>query len=173
MTNNNSNEPQAWVGCLRCYNEGRLVGEWVPAIDAAHVTPQDIHPAKSSQGCEEMWVFDTEYMPPGYGEMSRTEAHDIGHLYLRIGEDDWTAYLAYCEETGDEGSGSRTRFYEAYQGWWPSFSDYLTEPIEAMQAGWPEEAVRYFDYDQYERDASFGYIVCDAPDGGVYVFQDC
>ena len=30
--------PRAWIGCLACYNEGRLVGDWYDAINAAEVT---------------------------------------------------------------------------------------------------------------------------------------
>ena len=41
-----------------------------------------------------------------------------------------------------------------------------------MQDGWPENAIRYFDAEAYERDARFDYTVLDADDGDVYVFAD-
>lgn len=34
-----------WIGCLACYNSGRLVGEWCEAEDAGYVTPDDLHGA--------------------------------------------------------------------------------------------------------------------------------
>jgi antirestriction protein len=33
------NGPEAWVGCLACYNDGRLVGAWVDALEAADYVP--------------------------------------------------------------------------------------------------------------------------------------
>lgn len=33
-----STTPRAWIGCLACYNEGRLVGDWFDAVTADEVT---------------------------------------------------------------------------------------------------------------------------------------
>ena len=30
--------PRVWIGCLACYNEGRLVGDWYDAITADEIT---------------------------------------------------------------------------------------------------------------------------------------
>lgn len=35
--------PRVWIGCLACYNTGRLVGDWHDAIGAADVTTTDVH----------------------------------------------------------------------------------------------------------------------------------
>ncbi|KGF01432.1 antirestriction protein ArdA [Actinomyces sp. S4-C9] len=72
----------------------------------------------------------------------------------------------------DSGMAEPRRFDESYQGYWPSFQDYLAEEVEEMQRSWTEEAVRYFDWNLYERDQLHSYTVCDAPNGGVYVFLD-
>ena len=29
---NTDTTPRAWIGCLACYNDGRLVGDWVDAV---------------------------------------------------------------------------------------------------------------------------------------------
>lgn len=47
-------EPRAWVGCLACYNNGTLRGEWVEATDA-----EDYEPCPRVDH-EEYWVFDHE-----------------------------------------------------------------------------------------------------------------
>ena len=62
---------------------------------------------------------------------------------------------------------------DSYLGQWDSFGDYLSEEIELMQDRWPEEAIRYFDNDAYERDARYDYAVLDALAGGVFVFRSC
>lgn len=35
--------PRVWIGCLACYNEGRLVGDWHDALGADEVTSEDVH----------------------------------------------------------------------------------------------------------------------------------
>lgn len=71
-----------------------------------------------------------------------------------------------------DGAPSLTGFEDAYRGWWPSFGEYLAEEIAEMQRGWPEEAVRYFNRAQYERDQMHSYTLCEAQNGGVHVFLD-
>ncbi len=38
-----ANAPRICAGCESCYSNGRLVGVWVDAIDAADLTPAEIH----------------------------------------------------------------------------------------------------------------------------------
>src|SRR5436305_14737423 len=78
---------RAWIGCLACYNEGRLVGEWYDADEASDVTIERVHqdggalltglgtadayrwspggddapePEALVDNHEEIWVFDHE-----------------------------------------------------------------------------------------------------------------
>lgn len=37
-TTSTDTTPRVWVGCLACYNAGRLVGDWHDASDADEVT---------------------------------------------------------------------------------------------------------------------------------------
>lgn len=60
--------PSVWIGCLACYNGGRLVGDWHDAEDAGEVTPEDLHGNPTAR--DEMWVFDLEGFPSSTGEMS-------------------------------------------------------------------------------------------------------
>lgn len=135
--------PSVWIGCPACYNAGHLLGRWIDAEDADEITPEDLH-----------W----------------------GDAFEEVGEERWPAFLAWVENSGyvknSDGLPDSSSFEDRYQGCWPSFSEYLAEEIEAMQEGWPEDAIRYFDEDAYERDARFDYTVLDADDGNVYVFLD-
>ncbi|WP_390885456.1 antirestriction protein ArdA [Corynebacterium durum] len=69
------------------------------------------------------------------------------------------------------GLSDRSSFEDSYQGCWDSFGNYLIEEIELMQEGWPEEVIRYFDDDAYERDVHYDHTVLDTPEGGVFVFR--
>lgn len=57
--------PRVWPACLSCYNNARLVGQWVDCTDAADVTLHQLHEGTGSlsAGCEEIWCLDTENIP--------------------------------------------------------------------------------------------------------------
>ena len=52
--------PRVWPACLNCYNNGRLVGQWVDCADAAYVTLEQLHEGAGGpdEGCEEIWCVD-------------------------------------------------------------------------------------------------------------------
>lgn len=99
-----------------------------------------------------------------------------GELFNEVGEAQWGALLAWVESGSyfedADGLPDFSSFEDRYRGCWPSFSEFLTEEVELLQEAWPDEAVRYFDWDAYERDARFDFTVLDAPHGEVYVFVD-
>lgn len=68
---NTDTTPRAWIGCLACYNNARLVGEWFDAETADEVTLADVHGGahRAHSGCEELWVMDHENIPAS-GEIS-------------------------------------------------------------------------------------------------------
>lgn len=88
MTSNNTNHPQVWVGCLGCYNDGRLVSEWIDVEDAEDITIDSLHgylPAtlrtqvERDSAHDELWCFDTNNMPQS-GEMQPMDAaRGAGH----------------------------------------------------------------------------------------------
>jgi hypothetical protein len=43
MSTTTTTEPAVWIGCLACYNAGRLVGAWFPADGAGDITTQQVH----------------------------------------------------------------------------------------------------------------------------------
>ncbi|MDK8657711.1 antirestriction protein ArdA [Actinotignum sanguinis] len=167
--------PSVWIGCLACYNNGRLIGNWFPAEVAGDITPEDIHPTPTPTSHDELWCFDLEGFPKGSGEMSPTDAVPWGELYLEAGND-WPALIAWAENGSHvedaRGLPDYPSFQDCYCGQWPSFGDYLEEEISDMLCEWPENAVRYFDYRQYERDAAFDYTLLDAPNGEVWVLAN-
>lgn len=63
-----TDRPTVWIGCLACYNEGVLNGEWFAAEDAEKVSLLTLH--RSPTDHEELWIFDIEGFPRGTTEMS-------------------------------------------------------------------------------------------------------
>lgn len=170
--------PRVWIGCLACYNAGRLVGDWFAAIDAAGVTTYDLHGAHSrTDSHDELWVMDLENLLT-HEEMSPAEAARQAECLAAVDERLRPALIAWVR-SGDyvaEGAGdlpSLPDFEERYCGEWDSFRDYaesLADDIGLLD-GVPEEIARYFDWRSWTRDLEFDYSTCDNPEGGVFVFR--
>lgn len=167
--------PRVWIGCLTCYNEGRLVGNWHDASDAAEVTTADVHGRASSH--DELWCFDLENIPVRR-EMSPLEAAEWGRVFDEVDEHQREALYAWVA-SGDyvsEGTGdlpSTSDFQERYCGQWDRFDDYarqLTDDIGLLRDV-PQEIATHFDWDSWIRDLGFDYSTCGADTGGVYVFR--
>lgn len=172
--------PRVWIGCLHCYNDGGLVGDWFDAIDADQVTLADVHRSSGRRGwagCEELWCFDHENIPVT-GELSPHAAARWGEALAAV-EERLRLALAAWVETGDyvaEGDSdvpSITDFEERYCGEWTSFREYaeqLAEDIDLLGCV-PDETARYFDWNAWTRDLAFDYTTADAPGGAVFVFR--
>ena len=179
-TNTLDSTPRVWVGCLHCYNAGRLVGEWFDAVDADEVTLTDVHRGAggSRGGCEELWCFDHENLPVR-GEMSPHEAAEWGSSLASVPEHQREALCAWVR-SGDyvaEGTGdlpSIPDFEDRYCGEWESFREYAEELADGtgLLSGVPEAVARYFDWAAWTRDLAFDYTVEDASGGGVFVFRN-
>ena len=170
--------PRVWIGCLHCYNSGRLTGDWFPAAGADLVTVEQVHRISRSplSGCEELWVMDHEYLPID-GECSPMEAarwaERLGEVdeHLRPAFRAWVSAGAYAADS--EGLPDVDEFTDAHCGTWPSFRAYTEELAEScgMMLDWPELAVRHFDWAGWARDLAHDYTVVDAPDGEVHIFR--
>ena len=173
---------RAWVGCLACYSEGRLVGEWVDAVDADTFTPCQ------RPDHEEWWVMDHEGLPIS-GECSPSEATRWADWLSEVVEWQRGAVLAWVGlgsyATDTDGLPILSDFDDAYCGEWDSFREYaenvaeecgyLSTPAEhahhwAGQAV-PNPLLSYIDWDAWARDLSYDYHTAPAPGGGVYVFR--
>lgn len=171
-----TNAPRIWLGCLNCYNNGRLVGAWYDAEelcnDGGLGTAADVHEQggfPAEEYCEEIWGLDHENMPVR-GEMGRSDAIEWGELYEELDSDnDWPIFCAWVRNGNDP---SVSEFKDNYQGQWDSFRDYVEDLEESCGTfnDWPELAKRYFDWDGYAEEMEQSYNVLDAPQG-VWVFS--
>lgn len=181
MTTSDDTTFRVWIGCLSCYNSGRLLGRWVNADEAGEMTPEEIHLAPTSH--EELWCFDVENAPPGKrGEMSPHEAQQIADVIDAVG-DDAEAFAAWCSNTGAEFNEDNVAdFRNHFHGHHASFRDYADELAEeALRAhgvtydsGDREVPFlwQHFDWAGYARELRHDYFTEDAADGGVYVFSN-
>lgn len=167
---------RVWIGCLACYNEGRLVGEWFDAVGAGEVTTYDIHGAHSrADSHDELWCFDHECIPVS-GELSPMEAAKWGEVFDALAGEDraalyvWVDSGTYVSE-GDSDLPSVSEFEDQYCGMWDSFDDYAYQLADDMclLENIPEEVSRYFHWEAWIRDLKFDYTVHYDPNGGGLV----
>ena len=169
----NPNTPRAWVGCLACYNSGRLVGDWYDANEVGDLDYDQIHQDGGwLEPCdgEEYWVFDSEALPGG--EMDPATAASWGERYDELADDSqWPAYLVYVENFGRGDLPEIADFRDAYKGEFSEFVDYVYELEQGsgLMDGWPEIAQRHFDWDGYAEELEQDYLVVDSP-GGYHIF---
>ena len=170
--------PRAWIGCLACYNAGRLIGDWFDAATADEVTTYDVHGAHSrADSHDELWCFDHENIPVR-GELAPLTAAVWGKCLAEV-DDHLRPALCAWVESGDyiaEGNTdlpSISDFEERYQGHWDTFAEYAEQLADdiGLLDGVPEEIARYFDWSAWTRDLAMDYSVYDDPEGGVFVFR--
>lgn len=164
---------RVWIGCLACYNAGRLVGQWVDADEAAEFVPC----TRTEYGTqhEEFWVMDHE----GFGgllsgECSPAEAQRIAEwvadLPTYVNLDAVAAWAPEHYGTDWVNEFDMDDFDEAFAGEWDSFREFADEQAEEffdLESG----AGRYFDYDEWARELAMDYSTHPAPGMGVFIFR--
>lgn len=179
MSTDTVNIPRVWIGCLNCYNDGRLVGDWFDASEAEDVTLDDIHTAENKDDiyCEELWVFNHENLPIK-GETDPKDVIPWANAYDELKDNDlWPSYCAWIDSgshsVAADGTGDVSDFIQAYQGHYDSFREFADDFVESVGilSGVSEEVFRYFDYTSFAKDLECDYTVHDAP-SGVYIYRN-
>lgn len=171
-----SDDMKVWVGCLACYNEGRLVGEWLDALQAGEYVP--CHRA----GHEECWCFATD-TPWITGECSPSEAQAIAEAIEALPDHlDRDAVLAYVSGVmGYEDVRALlrgvepfdvSRFEDAYRGEFEITREYTDELFDDLYAHELTDSLRnYIDYEAWNRDVMMDHTAVSVG-GKLYIFDD-
>ena len=128
-------EYKVWVGCLACYNNGDLVGDWFDATEAPtseqafrEAVPQHAKlEAEDPNPHEELWVFDHEGSPVE-GEYSPNAAQQYAGWISELEDEQAEPFRLWLANSG-EGltEDSVERFQEDYAGRFDDLSDYVAE----------------------------------------------
>ena len=180
-----TDEASAWIGCLRCYNNGSLFGKWVPGIEAADLEAAGLakvetvgdYTAPRCVRCfgDEFAVLDLDNFH-GFieGECSVTEEHEAAVLIASIEAQgiDIAAAAAWISYTGQ--AWDRSSFEDSFQGEHDSFQEFAEELArdiygdEIDAARWPFSCINW---EHAARELSYDYHTEEAPGGGVYIFR--
>ena len=159
---------------MACYNNGTLNGQWVDAIDAETVTPEDLHDGPTDH--QELWAYDTENMLHNH-EMDAQEAVKQAQLLESVDPYERDAFRAWADSgaeiTDTEGLPDLDEFHERYQGEWSSFREFADDHLANSGAldGANDLLLQYFDMDTYTRELKPNYTTV-ATDETTYVFSN-
>lgn len=152
-----NDDPRVWIGCLSCYNDGTLVGEWFDADKAGDVTVQQVHgnDDNSRQTHEELQVMDHEnfWGLLDWGQCSPREAQRIAEILLELSDDnEREAFGAYVDNHGKNNIDEDTLedFCMSYRGVYESEEDYARQLAEdtggiADYSVWPLSCIDWKD----------------------------
>lgn len=170
------NNPRAWVGCLACYNSGRLRGAWITAeemadeIAAEAVTFKGLGVAAQYPdgapftacavcGGDEWDLMDSENIPTsvaylrGFMENAETLAEmDEEHLErLQV----LAGWLGSSTSLGDLLEYDE----EHYCGQWAQFQEYAEQFADevGLLDDVRQEIANYFDWESWSRDLEIDY----------------
>ena len=171
--------PRAWVGCLGCYNNGRLIGQWLEGeligdpVAAGLATLESVgdYTAPRCVRCfsDEFMVFDHEgLLGLVSGECSLSEAAAAAATVAEIeGEGiDLDAAAAYIS---DRHGWDLDDFQDSYIGEYDTMADFAYEYAEMTGAhlgelaSWPHNCI---DWEHAARELSYDFTL----EGG-YVFR--
>lgn len=170
--------PQVWVGCLSCYNAGRLRGKWITAEQAAAEIADDAitYGGQAEQitteyadghtitrtvcakcGGDEFDVFDHEntIRPVTVGQF-----YDMAEHLDEMNRDTHEALTALAEWLGMETLDELITYHDDYYcGQWDKFEQFAENYADDVGdlAAIPEHLRDYFDIDRYARDLAHDY----------------
>ena len=176
----NADTARAWVGCLGCYNAGRLNGKWVDGITAgdlvgnglARVETVGEYTAARCLICfsDEFWVMDLE----GYGDFLTGECAPFAAQWaaelMQELESEGIDLDAAAAFINDRGAWDKDSFEDSYVGQYDSLEEYAQELAGELygdqieNAQWPFTCINW---EQAAFELSFDYAIL----GDGYVFR--
>ena len=157
MTTTTIDIPRIWVGCLSCYNDGQLSGDWGDLdgdrdnMTEAIAAVTENHNVLSVSPHEEWMAFDRECLPSYVGE-SIVEAVDAAEAMTLLA-DDFDAPMSVLAGLMDNVGGVVDAGNVIYHGKYDSIQDLAEEQVDAGLYGPIPEAIESFiDYTSIGRD---------------------
>lgn len=151
--------PSAWIGCLGCYNAGRLIGRWIRGLDCDDLESAGLTDSAgrcNRCGADEFLAIDHENflgLLDG-GEPNPEECHAAALKLEDVQEYERDVLKAWLSNGMDF---DLDEMRECYVGEYSTDEDMAREYIEdtGMLSDVPDYLSRYFDFESYARDMMF------------------
>jgi antirestriction protein len=157
--NEDTDTPRAWIGCLGCYNAGRLIGKWIDGIDCDDLESAGLTDSAgrcNRCGADEFLALDHENflgLLDG-GEPNPRECYDMAVKLDDVADYEREILTAWLSN-GMEFDLDTMR--ECYIGEYATDEDMAQEYIDntGLLSDVPDYLSRYFDLERYARDMMF------------------
>jgi antirestriction protein len=155
---------RVWVGCLACYNGGRLNGEWLDAADA-----ETFDCVRSDH--EEMWCLTSEGMPVS-SEMSPATAVRWAELVDAADDVDVLTAFVRIHRISDPDDAELEDYAERYAGYAESDVVFAQQQWEETRCDepiteWPYSCI---DWEHAARELMYDYD-SETVNGITYYFR--
>ena len=187
-TTTTEDTPTAWVGCLACYNSGRLFGRWItaeewtenagqlPDIDRAYwVASTYLRTGSPCLACvkcggDEFAALDTENTPRSVGENLSAWGEWV-EAVQDLDEMQVEAFRLYVDYTGYglDFASAYSLHEDNYIGYYDTFREFaISHFMETTEV--PDHLERYLDEDIIERDTHHDFNDARGASGFVHVW---
>lgn len=172
MTVATASETRIYVACLAAYNNGKLHGAWIDAVQDADAIEEEVQAmlkASPEPGAEEWAIHDYEGF---HGlKIDENEPFDVVADLAAILDEHGEAYALYAGNVGLQ-YASPEDFEEAYQGEWDS-EEAFTQDLFEQCNDIPEHLENYIDWPRMARDFFCGdyYSILDGSNQ-MHVFSN-
>jgi antirestriction protein len=165
-TLNDTDTPSAWIGCLGCYNAGRLIGKWIPGLECDDLEAAGLTDSAgrcTRCGADEFLAMDHEHFMGllDGGEPNPQECYEAAEKLASVEEYEREILKAWLSNGMDFDLDSMR---ECYVGEYATDEDMAREYIEStglLDRDASEFLTRYFDFEAYARDMMFDMFECD------------
>lgn len=158
-TINDTDTPSAWIGCLGCYNSGRLIGKWIPGVECDDLAAAGLTNSTGKClrcGADEFLAFDHENFMGllDGGEPNPMECYTAAMQLADVPEYEREIVAAWL---GNGMDFDLDAMRDAYVGEYGSDRDFAESLVNenGLLESIPENLQNYFDYDAYARDLMF------------------
>jgi hypothetical protein len=151
--------PSAWIGCLGCYNAGRLIGKWIPGLECDDLEAAGLTDSAgrcTRCGADEFLAMDHEHflgLLDG-GEPNPQECYEAALQLAEVQEYEREILAAWIGNGMDfDLDAMRDSYIGEYEGD-REFAESLVNENGLLESI-PENLQNYFDYDAYARDLMY------------------
>ena len=157
--------PSAWIGCLGCYNSGRLIGKWIPGLECDDLEAAGLTDSAgrcNRCGADEFLALDHEHFGGllDGGEPNPMECYEAAEKLASVEDHEKDILKAWLSNGMDFDLDAMR---ECYIGEFSSDQDMAQDYIDStgLLNDVPDYLSRYFDLEAYARDMMYDIFEID------------
>jgi antirestriction protein len=181
-----TNTRRIFIGCLCCYNQGQLVGEWVDLNDysSLEALQEKAQQIVNESGCsgEEYEIQDSDFeLPSQHCSLSEAwQMHELLSMAEEQGVDEqlFAEFIEIRYGNRDLNESMLDDFQDSYQGSFDSLEDWAYDFVNdcmlcELEGNSRKFVTQYFNYKSYARDCELSGDIWTIHSGSqVHIFNN-